>query len=87
VLRVNYALFSVCITAYVVSLLSLAGLPGRLVAEHRVLNTLLGGSIALSAYAGAAVSRLLSGGRHRAGQRGDLASPNGADEVPQQVGR
>jgi hypothetical protein len=45
--NVNYALFSVCITGYIVFLLSLANVPGPVIAERRALSTALGGFIAL----------------------------------------
>jgi Fusaric acid resistance protein-like len=48
---VNYVAFSVCVTSYVVFLLSLAGLPENAVIAHRVVNTLLGGSVALAVHA------------------------------------
>jgi hypothetical protein len=48
---VNYVAFSVCVTAYVVFLLSLAGLPENAVITHRVVNTLLGGNVALAVHA------------------------------------
>jgi Fusaric acid resistance protein-like len=48
---VNYVAFSVCVTSYVVFLLSLAGLPGNAVIAHRVVNTLLGGTVALAVHA------------------------------------
>jgi uncharacterized membrane protein YccC len=44
---VNYAAFAACITAYVIFLLSLAGLPGREVAIHRAEATLIGGALAM----------------------------------------
>ena len=47
VLWVNYAVFVVPLTAYVVSLLALAGLPEPFVIHHRLLNTMLGGLISL----------------------------------------
>ncbi|HLH33492.1 MAG TPA: FUSC family protein [Alloacidobacterium sp.] len=47
ILNVNYALFSVCITGYIVFLLSLANVPGPLIAQRRALCTAIGGSIAL----------------------------------------
>jgi hypothetical protein len=47
-LNVNYALYAVFLTGYIVFLLSLAELPGRQVAERRAICTLLGGVIALS---------------------------------------
>lgn len=46
-LWVNYAMFVVPLTAYVVTLLALAGLPEPFVIRHRLLNTLLGGLISL----------------------------------------
>jgi hypothetical protein len=46
-LWVNYAIFVIPLTAYVVSLLALAGLPEPFVIHHRLLNTLLGGLISL----------------------------------------
>jgi uncharacterized membrane protein YccC len=48
---VNYVAFSVCVTSYVVFLLSLAGLPENAVMAHRVVNTLLGGTVALAVHA------------------------------------
>jgi uncharacterized membrane protein YccC len=45
---VNYALFSVCVTGYIVFLLSLANVPGPLIAERRAICTAIGGSIALA---------------------------------------
>jgi len=50
VLNVNYALFTLNLTAYIVFLLSLAGLPPAAVIHRRALFTLLGGSIGLLAY-------------------------------------
>jgi uncharacterized membrane protein YccC len=47
--RVNYALFAMCVTAYVVLLLSALGLPEPIVAWHRMLATLAGAAIALAA--------------------------------------
>jgi hypothetical protein len=46
-LNVNYALFSAFITGYIVFLLSLADVPGPVIAQRRALCTALGGSIAL----------------------------------------
>jgi hypothetical protein len=46
-LNVNYALFSISITGYIVFLLSLADIPGPVIARRRALCTALGGSIAL----------------------------------------
>jgi Fusaric acid resistance protein-like len=48
---VNYVAFSVCVTSYVVFLLSLAGLPESAVIAHRVVNTLLGGTVAFVVHA------------------------------------
>lgn len=47
VLNVNYALFSMAVTGYIVFLLSLNQIPGQLVAERRTFCTVLGGTIAL----------------------------------------
>jgi hypothetical protein len=44
---VNYGLFSVCITAYIVFLLSLNQIPGPVIAHRRAWCTILGGLIAL----------------------------------------
>ncbi|MDP9175097.1 MAG: FUSC family protein [Planctomycetota bacterium] len=46
-IRVNYASFTVCITAYIVFLLALAGLPEQKIIRYRALNTVLGGGLAL----------------------------------------
>jgi hypothetical protein len=46
--NVNYALFSVCITGYIVFLLSLADVPGPVIAQRRAVCTVIGGVIALS---------------------------------------
>jgi hypothetical protein len=51
VLNVNYALFTLTLTAYVVFLLALSGLPPAEVVHRRALYTLLGGALALAAYA------------------------------------
>lgn len=50
VLNVNYALFTLNLTAYVVFLLALAGLPAETVVERRAVYTLVGGALALAAY-------------------------------------
>ncbi len=47
-LNVNYAIFAVFITGYIVFMLSLAQMPGAEIAHRRVLCTALGGAIALS---------------------------------------
>jgi uncharacterized membrane protein YccC len=46
--NVNYGLFSVCLTAYIVFLLSLNDIPGPEIARRRFIATLIGGAIALS---------------------------------------
>ena len=48
---VNYICFAVCLTAYVVFLLAMAGLPESAVIAHRAMNTILGGTIALALHA------------------------------------
>lgn len=47
-INVNYGLFTLFLTAYVVFLLSLANMPANLTAERRAFCTFLGGAIALS---------------------------------------
>lgn len=47
-LYVNYAAYAACLTAYVVFILTFAGLPGMEVVYLRALNTVIGGSIALA---------------------------------------
>ncbi len=49
--NVNYGLFSACVTAYIAFLLAFTGQPAKNIAVHRIANTLLGGGIALVAYA------------------------------------
>jgi uncharacterized membrane protein YccC len=48
--RVNYAVFSICVTSYVVFLLSFAALPAPSTAADRVVATLIGGALATAAY-------------------------------------
>jgi hypothetical protein len=45
---VNYALYSVAVTSYIVFLLSLNAIPGQTLAVRRTFCTLLGGGIALA---------------------------------------
>lgn len=47
-LNVNYAMYAVFITGYIVFLLSLAQIPGAEIAHRRALCTALGGAIALT---------------------------------------
>ena len=54
---VNYGLFSVSVTSYVAFLLALLGLPEAAVAAHRVIATVLGGAIGVSALALARLGR------------------------------
>lgn len=49
--RANYALFTVCITGYVVFLLVLAQVPEPAAALYRVLSTIAGGALAFAMYA------------------------------------
>jgi hypothetical protein len=46
--NVNYGLFTLCLTAYIVCLLALNSLPGNEVAYHRAISTIIGGALALS---------------------------------------
>ena len=50
VLFANYALFGLCVTAFVVFLLGFAGLPALSTVDDRLLATVLGGGLALLAY-------------------------------------
>jgi uncharacterized membrane protein YccC len=45
--RTNYGLFTICITNYVVFLVVLAGGAEPATAKYRIINTLLGGTLAL----------------------------------------
>ena len=49
-LNVNYAMYTVFLTAYIVFLLSLANLPGMEIAHRRALSTIIGGMLALSVH-------------------------------------
>ncbi len=46
--NVNYGLFTLCLTAYIVCLLALNSLPGNEVAYHRAISTIIGGALALT---------------------------------------
>jgi hypothetical protein len=46
--NVNYGLFTLCLTAYLVCLLALNSLPGKDVAYHRAVSTVIGGGLALT---------------------------------------
>jgi hypothetical protein len=46
--NVNYGLFTLCLTAYIVFLLGIAHLPGNVVAYHRAISTIIGGGSALT---------------------------------------
>lgn len=48
--NVNYGLFAVFLTGYIVFLLDFGGLSTRVVVAHRTLNTALGGGLALLSY-------------------------------------
>ncbi len=48
VVNVNYGLFSICITSYIVFLLALNDVPGPEIARRRFVSTAIGGAIALS---------------------------------------
>ena len=66
-LNVNYALYTVFLTAYIVFLLSLANLPGIVVAHRRAISTIIGGMLALLVHLDA-VRRWRSKARHLDGQ-------------------
>ena len=56
-INVNYALFAVCLTAYIVFLLDFGGLSTHVVVLHRTVNTALGGGLALLSYVTVLLSR------------------------------
>ena len=56
-INVNYALYAVCLTAYIVFLLDFGGLGTHVVAMHRTVNTALGGGLALLSYVTVLLSR------------------------------
>jgi hypothetical protein len=47
-LNVNYALYSTCLTTYIVFILSLAGVPSQTIALRRTVCTAIGGGLALA---------------------------------------
>ena len=47
----NYGFFVVCVTAAIVLLISMTGVPPKTLIQARALDTLIGGALALSAYA------------------------------------
>lgn len=56
-INVNYGLFAIFLTAYIVFLLDFAGLSTQVVVAHRTLNTALGGGLALLSYVTVLVQR------------------------------
>ena len=46
--KVNYGVFTLSLTAYIVALLALDSLPGYEVARHRAISTVIGGGLALT---------------------------------------
>ena len=61
--RTNYGLFTICITGYVVFLVVLAGGAEPATAKYRIINTLIGGSLALLFAAAWPASAGLEGNR------------------------
>ncbi len=49
--QMNYALYSLTVTAYVVFILALLGMPERTAVEDRLIATLAGGALAMASYA------------------------------------
>jgi hypothetical protein len=49
--RANYTLFTICMTGYLVLLLTLAGVAGTTAAWYRIVDTVLGGALGLTIYA------------------------------------
>ena len=70
--NVNYAVYAVFLTAYIVFLLDFGGLSTRTVVAHRTINTALGGGVALLSYAATLlVRRKRTGGDTLVGAGGD----------------
>ena len=55
-LRVNYLAYSLCMTAYIAFMLTLAGIPEPVVAVNRVIGTVAGGAAALAVHSAWAAS-------------------------------
>ena len=55
-LRVNYLAYSLCMTAYIAFMLTLAGIPEPVVAVNRVIGTVAGGVAALAVHSAWAAS-------------------------------
>ena len=70
---VNYAIFSACITAYIVFLLSLNQIPGPMIAHRRAWCTIAGGLIAIAIHADA-LRRHRRAPKDGAVQQADVAS-------------
>ena len=76
--NVNYGLFAVFLTGYIVFLLDFGGLSTRVVVAHRTLNTALGGGLALLSYVTVLLRRRHPPGRHEPAVRPpslDIAAP------------
>ena len=58
---VNYGIFSVCLTSYVICLVTLAGLPQKSVIVHRVIATVMGAALVMASDAIAYLLRPKSG--------------------------
>jgi hypothetical protein len=50
IFRANYAIFTICITGYIVVLMQFAGTPAPTAAAYRAIDTALGGALALVVY-------------------------------------
>jgi hypothetical protein len=66
---VNYALFTACLTGYIVFLLSLNEIPGSVIAHRRMGCTALGGLIAIAFHADALLRLRRSGSRQQSEER------------------
>ena len=61
--NVNYGLFAVFLTGYIVFLLDFGGLSTRVVVAHRTFNTALGGVLALGSYVTVLIERWVRPGQ------------------------
>ncbi len=77
--NVNYGLFAVFLTGYIVFLLDFGGLSTRVVVAHRTLNTALGGGLALLSYVTILLRRRPPADAHLPAPRSpslDIAAPH-----------
>lgn len=83
--NVNYGLFAVFLTAYIVFLLDFGGLSTREIVAHRTINTALGGGLALLSYATVLIRRRRTGNEETTARplALDMAAPRPAARASQ----